>query len=126
HHDHLGMKRGAKPGEDFIYNGAVDNASGVSALLTIARAFAALPKPPRRTVMFAAVAAEEQGLLGSEYLAKHPPVPPGAFAANINNDGINNWGRTGAVSFIGLGKPNLDPTVQDLAGVQHAGGKRDQ
>ena len=126
HHDHLGMKRGAKPGEDFIYNGAVDNASGVSALLTIARAFAALPKPPRRTVMFAAVAAEEQGLLGSEYLAKHPPVPPGAFAANINIDGINIWGRTRDVSFIGLGKSNLDPIVKDLAAMQHRVVKPDE
>ncbi len=119
HHDHLGMKKGAKPGEDAIYNGAVDNASGVSAMLNIARAFAALPKPPRRTTMFAAVAAEEQGLLGSEYLAKHPPVPPGAFAANINIDEINIWGRTRDISFIGLGKSTIDPIVKDLAAMQH-------
>ncbi|HKD43654.1 MAG TPA: M28 family peptidase, partial [Myxococcaceae bacterium] len=88
HHDHLGIKKGAKPGEDSTYNGARDNASGVSALLAIARAYAALPAPPRRTIMFSAVAAEEQGLLGSEYLAKHPPIPPGNFAANINMDAM--------------------------------------
>ena len=118
HHDHLGIKKGVKQGEDSIYNGAVDNASGVSGLLAIARAYAALPKPPRRTIMFAAVAAEEQGLLGSEYLAKHPPVPPGAFAANINMDSLNIWGRTKDVSFIGLGKSSLDTYVKELAAMQ--------
>lgn len=126
HHDHLGMKGGGKPGEDVIYNGAVDNASGVSALLDIARAFSALPKPPRRTIVFAAVAAEEQGLLGSEYLAKHPPVPPGAFAANINIDGLNIWGRTKDVAFIGLGKSSLDSTVKELAAMQHRVVKPDE
>ncbi len=118
HHDHLGIKKGAKPGEDSIYNGAVDNASGVSALLAIARAYAALPKPPRRTVMFSAVAGEEQGLLGSQYLAQHPPVPPGNFAANINIDGLDIWGRTKDISFIGLGKSSLDGIVKDLASMQ--------
>ena len=118
HHDHLGVKKGVKQGEDSIYNGAVDNASGVSGLLAIARAYAALPKRPRRTIMFAAVAAEEQGLLGSEYLAKHPPVPPGAFAADINMDSLNIWGRTKDVSFIGLGKSSLDTYVKELAAMQ--------
>jgi len=118
HHDHLGVKKGVKQGDDSIYNGAVDNASGVSGLLAIARAYAALPKPPRRTIMFAAVAAEEQGLLGSEYLAKHPPVPPGAFAADINMDSLNIWGRTKDVSFIGLGKSSLDTYVKELAAMQ--------
>ncbi len=79
HHDHLGMKEDAKPGEDAIYNGAVDNASGVAALLAVARAFQALPKPPRRTILFAAVAAEEQGLLGSQYLADAPARSPGPY-----------------------------------------------
>jgi len=64
------------------------------------------------------VAAEEQGLLGSEYLAKHPPVPPGAFAANINMDSLNIWGRTKDVSFIGLGKSSLDTYVKELAAMQ--------
>ncbi len=115
HHDHLGMKEGAKPGDDVIYNGALDNASGLAAMLTIARAFTRLPKAPRRTILFAAVAAEEQGLLGSEFLAKHPPVPPGLIAANINIDGVNIWGRTRDVNMIGLGKSSLDRPILQIA-----------
>jgi hypothetical protein len=118
HHDHLGKKKDAKPGEDAIYNGARDNASGVASILSIGHAFTALPKTPRRTIMFAAVGVEEQGLLGSEYLAKHPPVPPGAFAANINIDSVNIWGRTKDIAFIGLGKSSLDGIVQDIAATQ--------
>src|SRR5262245_36243489 len=75
HHDHLGIKEGAKPGDDSIYNGAYDNGTGVAALLTIAEAMGGMKPRPKRTVLFAAVAAEEQGLLGSEYLAAHPPLP---------------------------------------------------
>lgn len=119
HHDHLGVRKGAKEGADAIYNGALDNASGVAAMLAIARAFTALPKPTRRTVMFASVAAEEQGLLGSEYLAKNLPVPATAFAADINIDGVNILGRTKDVQMIGFGKSNLDTIVQALAAQQH-------
>lgn len=118
HHDHLGLKPGAKPGEDAVYNGAVDNASGVAGMLAVARAFAALPKRPKRSILFAAVAAEEQGLLGSRYLVAHPPVPPSYMAANINLDGMNIWGRTRDVSVIGLGKSSLDRHVVDLARAQ--------
>ena len=75
HHDHLGIKPAATPGGDTIYNGALDNASGVAGILAIAQAFAALKEKPARSVYFALVAGEEQGLLGSEWLAKHPPVP---------------------------------------------------
>jgi len=115
HHDHFGVKVGAKPGADAIYNGAIDNASGVAAVLSVARAFADLPKPPRRSVYFALVTAEEQGLLGSEFLAKHPPVPPGAIAANINIDVINWFGRTRDVSLVGMGKSSVDRDVVALA-----------
>jgi Zn-dependent M28 family amino/carboxypeptidase len=118
HHDHLGVRPGAKPGEDAIYNGAEDNASGVALMLSIARAYAALPKAPRRSILFAAVAAEEQGLLGSEYLTKHPPVPVGRMAVNINIDGANVFGRTRDVTVIGLGKTDLDPTLAALARAQ--------
>jgi hypothetical protein len=118
HHDHLGMKTDPKPGEDAIYNGALDNASGVSAMLAIAKAFSELPKRPRRTVYFASVTAEEQGLLGSEYLAKHPPIEPGRIAANINIDGVGIFGRTKDVTMIGLGKSSLDPIVVSLAKTQ--------
>jgi Zn-dependent M28 family amino/carboxypeptidase len=118
HHDHFGVKVGAKPGADAIYNGALDNASGVAAILSVARAFADLPKPPRRTVYFALVAGEEQGLLGSEYLAKHPPVAPGAIAANINIDGINWFGKTHDLSLVGMGKSSIDNDVVALAKMQ--------
>lgn len=126
HHDHLGMKADARPGEDAIYNGAVDNASGVAEMLAVARAFQALPQPPRRSVLFAAVAAEEQGLLGSEFLAGHLPFPAGRVAANINIDGANINGRTKDVTVIGLGKSNLDALITGLAGAQGREVKGDQ
>jgi Zn-dependent M28 family amino/carboxypeptidase len=118
HHDHLGVKPAARPGEDSIYNGALDNASGVATLLAIAQAMKALPQPPRRSVLFAAVAAEESGLLGSEWLARNPPVPAGRLAANINIDGINVWGRTRDVVAIGVGKSSLDDWIRTLAAAQ--------
>ena len=118
HHDHLGIKKNAKAGDDVIYNGAVDNASGVSALMAIAQAFTRMPKAPKRTIIFAAVSAEEQGLLGSEYLAGHPPFPPGQLAADINIDGLNIWGRTRDVSMIGLGKSSIDDVVRPLVAMQ--------
>jgi Zn-dependent M28 family amino/carboxypeptidase len=118
HHDHLGMKTDAKPGEDAIYNGALDNASGVAAMLAIAKAFGELPKAPRRSIYFASVTAEEQGLLGSEYLSKHPPLPAGRIAANINLDGMNIFGRTKDLTLIGYGKSSLDSIIGSLAKVQ--------
>ncbi|MEO8430704.1 MAG: M28 family peptidase [Acidobacteriota bacterium] len=119
HHDHLGRKdEGAKPGEDVIYNGARDNASGVAAMLAIAGAYQHLPRAPRRSIVFASVTAEEQGLLGSEYLARHPPVPAGAIAANVNIDEVNIWGRTKDVSMIGLGKSSLDGTIREILAMQ--------
>lgn len=115
HHDHLGVKLDASAGEDAIYNGAMDNASGVAALLSIARAATALEKKPRRTLYFAAVGAEEQGLLGSKYLAEHPPVPAGRIAADINMDAMNIFGRTRDVTVLGLGKSSLDQVIAPLA-----------
>lgn len=125
HHDHLGIREGAKPGEDAIYNGAKDNASGVAALLSIAEAMKALPRP-RRSVVFAAVAGEEQGLLGAQYFAEHPTIPPGRLAANINIDGINIFGRTKDITMIGLGKSSLDRWVTSLAAAQGRTVKPDQ
>ena len=84
-------------------------------MLVIARAMSSLPKAPKRSVLFAAVAAEEQGLLGSQFLVEHPPVPPARMAANINIDGLNIWGRTRDVSVIGLGKSSLDVIIVELA-----------
>ena len=117
HHDHLGIGEPDKTG-DKIYNGAVDNAAGVAQVVAIARAFSELPEPPRRSVLFLFVAAEEQGLLGSEYYAKHPTFPPGKIAANINYDGGNNLGRGLELAYIGLGKSSLDDVVKSLAATQ--------
>jgi hypothetical protein len=117
HHDHYGTKPGLS-GETAVYNGALDNASGLAALLAVAEAFAALPERPRRSILFAAVAAEEHGLLGSDYLARHPPVPAGRLAANINIDGMSIWGRTRDVPVVGLGKSSLDDWIRAIAEAQ--------
>jgi Zn-dependent M28 family amino/carboxypeptidase len=117
HHDHLGVGEPDQTG-DKIYNGAVDNAAGVAQVLAIAKAFATLPKPPKRSVLFLLVAGEEQGLLGSEYYARHPTFPAGKIAANINYDGGNIFGRTTDLTYIGLGKSSLDTVVKGLAAKQ--------
>ncbi len=126
HHDHLGVKADARPGEDAIFNGALDNASGTAAMLAIAEAVKALPQRPKRSIYFAAVGVEEQGLLGSEYLATHPPVHPGRIAANLNIDGLNIYGRTREVILIGYGKSNLDDRIKALAALQGRVVKPDQ
>jgi Zn-dependent M28 family amino/carboxypeptidase len=115
HHDHLGLAAMRNAEGDNIYNGAVDNASGTAALLAIARACVSLPKRPARSILFAAVGAEEQGLLGSLYLAEHPPIEAGNMAAVINIDGVNHIGPTRDVNVIGLGKSNLDDLVGEVA-----------
>jgi hypothetical protein len=84
HLDHLGI--GKPEAGDAIYNGASDNAAGVSNVLETARAFTRLAQRPRRAVLFAFVTGEEEGLLGSEFLVAHPPVPRDALAANVNCD----------------------------------------
>lgn len=119
HHDHLGLAAERDEAGDNIYNGAVDNASGTASLLTIARAFASLPEPPKRSIMFAFVGAEEQGLLGSKHLAENPPIPAGYMAAVLNIDGINFLGRTKDLCIIGNGKSNLDGLVTAVANWQH-------
>ncbi|MBK7859498.1 MAG: M28 family peptidase [Archangiaceae bacterium] len=126
HHDHLGRKSDAKAGEDAIYNGAVDNASGVAAMLTVLRAVSGAPKAPKRSMLFAAVAAEEQGLLGSQFLVEHPPAPVGLMAVDINIDGANIWGRTKDVSVIGLGKSNVDDVIVRLSKAQGRAVKPDE
>ncbi|MBM4269436.1 MAG: M28 family peptidase [Deltaproteobacteria bacterium] len=117
HHDHLGTAKGPD-GKTVVYNGALDNASGVAQLLAIARASTALPEPPERSMLFLAVGAEEQGLLGSEYWASRPTVPPGRLIANINFDGANIWGRTRDVALVGAGKSTLDAWVEKAAARQ--------
>ena len=117
HHDHFGVR--SEPGHPpVIYNGAVDNASGVAMLLAVARAARALPAAPRRSLYFAAVAAEEQGLLGSAWLAANLPLKSGRVAANVNIDGLNFLGRTRDVVAVGQGKSSLDDYVAALARMQ--------
>ncbi len=117
HHDHLGVGEPDSTG-DKIYNGALDNASGVAQMLAIARAFKALPQPPRRSILFAAVGTEESGLLGSEFYSKHPTFEPGRIAANINYDGASIWGRTHDLVLIGKGKSSLDAVADAAAATQ--------
>ncbi|EON76176.1 Peptidase M28 [Lunatimonas lonarensis] len=107
HWDHLGV---GKPDErgDSIYNGALDNASGTAALLEIARLFAGSPKKPERTVVFLAVTAEEQGLLGSAHYAQDPVFPLEKTVANINMDGINPYGRMRDMELVGMGQSELE------------------
>ena len=125
HHDHLGIGTPNADG-DAIYNGAMDNASGVAQILAIAKAMKALPEPPRRSVLFALVGAEEQGLLGSKWYAQNPTFPPGKIAANLNYDGGNIWGHTHDVTFIGLGKSTIDELVTLIAEEQGRVVKPDQ
>lgn len=117
HFDHLGTGDPDEDG-DTIYNGARDNASGCAQILAVARALAALPEAPRRSSMFLFVAAEEQGLLGSKWFARHPTVPAGKLAANVNLDAGNIFGRTEDLVFIGKGKSDLDPIVEAAARAQ--------
>ena len=117
HHDHFGIGDPDKTGDN-IYNGAEDNASGCAQLLAIARAFAALPERPRRSVLMLFVAGEEQGLLGSKYYSLHPTFAPGKIAANINYDGGNFRGRAKDLTYIGYGKSSLDGIVNALVAKQ--------
>ena len=125
HHDHLGIGSPDADGDN-IYNGAMDNASGVAQVMAIASALKAMPEPPRRSVLVAFVGAEEQGLLGSAYYAANPTFRPGKIAANLNYDGGNIWGHTHDVTYIGLGKSTVDTIVNAIAMEQGRVVKPDQ
>jgi Zn-dependent M28 family amino/carboxypeptidase len=116
HWDHLGTD--PKLEGDQIYNGALDNASGTSALLELAKAYASLPQAPRRSVLFLAVTAEEQGLLGSLYYAAHPLFPLEQTVGGLNMDGMNNFGATRDVTVVGLGMSDLDDYLAKAAADQ--------
>lgn len=116
HWDHLGI--GPAVNGDTIYNGALDNASGTAALVEIARAYKQLATPPRRSILFIAVTAEEQGLLGSQYYGEHPLYPLAHTAAVINMDGLNLLGRTKDITFVGMGSSTLDDVVKSIAAEQ--------
>ena len=125
HHDHLGISKPDATG-DVIYNGALDNGTGMAQLLEIGNALASLPVKPRRSILLAFVAGEEQGLLGSEYYAQYPTFAPGKIAANINFDGGNIWGKTSDITFVGLGKSSTDDVVKSVAARQGRVVKPDQ
>jgi Zn-dependent M28 family amino/carboxypeptidase len=127
HFDHLGIgePNPANP-NDKIYNGALDNASGVGMLFAIGDAYRTLAQPPRRSVVLLFLAAEEQGLLGSQYFAEHPPMPPARIAANINFDSGNIWGETRDITYIGFGRSSLDAVALEVAAHQGRTVKGDQ
>lgn len=118
HFDHLGMKLDPQSGKTLIYNGAIDNASGVSGLLSIAKAYSKLAQPLKRSIYLVFTTSEEQGLLGSEYFVAHPPVPVADMAADINLDGMGFYGRTRDIIQFGQGLSRLDEVLQSLASQQ--------
>ena len=113
HYDHLGI-RPEMPGDN-IYNGADDNATGCGILLELARAYSLAVQKPRRSILFASVTAEEQGLLGSEYLGKHPPIPAGKITLDLNYDNVPPLGSPQEVQVSGAERTTFYPTVQALA-----------
>jgi Zn-dependent M28 family amino/carboxypeptidase len=113
HWDHMG--RDPKLTGDQIFNGALDNASGTAGLLELAKAFTKLEMPPKRSVLFLAVTGEEKGLLGTKYYANNPLYPLERTVADINMDGLNQWGRTSDVIVIGLGNSTLDDVITETA-----------
>ena len=111
HWDHLGV---GKPAEgDSIYNGALDNASGVAGVMEIARAFAAHDRPLKRSVLFLFTTGEESGLLGATHYTNHPLYPLEKTIAEINVDGLNIWGRTEDMVVVGYGQSDLEQTLAE-------------
>ena len=113
HWDHFGI--GAPLNGDPVYHGAVDNAVAVAGFLEVARAFAALPTPPKRSIVFLAVTAEEQLMLGSEYYASNPVYPLDKTLAVINLEMLNVHGKTRDLTVVGLGTSDLDDYAQQIA-----------
>ena len=113
HWDHLGI--GPVIDGDSIYNGAHDNASGVASMLTIAKVFAEQEVKPKRTIVFLAVTAEEQGLLGSKFYAENPLYPTDKTVANINMDGLYYMGKMNDLTIVGYGQSELDELAEELA-----------
>ena len=113
HYDHLGI-RPDMPGDN-IYNGANDNATGCGILLELARTYAEASQRPHRSILFASVTAEEQGLLGSEYLGKHPPIPAGKISLDLNYDDIPPLGSPEEVEVSGAERTTFYPEVEAMA-----------
>jgi Zn-dependent M28 family amino/carboxypeptidase len=116
HWDHLGRDAGLSG--DQIYNGAIDNATGVAGIMEIAEAFTHQATPPQRSIVFAAVTLEESGLLGAQYLVAHSPFAPDRIAANINLDALPIDGPTRNLTVIGLGQSELDDYAREAAAAQ--------
>ena len=115
HYDHLGVKTDAKPGEDAIFNGAGDNGTGTAMILEMARTLAAAHVVPPHSIYFAAVTAEEQGLLGSAYLAQHPPLPIAQLNLDLNFDEILPFGQGTTLSAGGAQRTTFFPALEATA-----------
>ena len=116
HWDHLGV--GDPIDGDSIFNGAIDNASGIAAILEIAHAFVHQENPPQRSVLFLAVTAEEQGLLGSEYYGSNPLFDPQKTVANINIDALSAFGLMKDLTIVGYGQSELEDIANEFAEAQ--------
>ena len=113
HWDHFGRDTALKG--DQIFNGAIDNASGVAEMLALANAYTKLATKPRRSLLFIGLTAEEQGLLGAKGYATAPLYPLNKTLADINMDEANVWGPTKDITVIGYGNSNLDDVLQEVA-----------
>ncbi len=113
HWDHLG--RHPELQGDQIFNGAIDNASGVASVIQIAAAFRKLNPPPKRSVLFMDTTAEEAGLLGAKYYAEHPLYPLQKTLADINLDSMNVWGKARDIEDVSFGFSTLDEMLADAA-----------
>jgi len=113
HYDHFGIR--PEMSGDNIFNGAMDNATGCAIVLEIARVYAESAQKPRRSIYFSSVTAEEQGLLGSEYLGKHPPISAGKISLDLNYDDIMPLGAPEQVEVSGAERTTFYPAVQATA-----------
>ncbi len=113
HYDHFGIRPDMTG--DNIFNGAMDNATGCAILLELARVYADARQRPRRSIYFASVTAEEQGLLGSQYLGQHPPIPAGRISLDLNYDDVMPLGAPEQVEVSGAERTTFFPTVQATA-----------
>jgi len=116
HWDHFGV--GTKINGDSIYNGALDNATGVAGLLALAKAYTVAKTPPKRSILFLSVTSEEQGLLGSQFYATNPLYPVTKTVGIINMDGLNQWGRTKDIVVLGYGASDFDDYARAAAAEQ--------
>ncbi len=113
HWDHLG--RHPELQGDQIFNGAIDNASGVASIIQLAAAFTKLNPPPKRSVLFMATTAEEAGLLGAKFYAEHPLYPLEKTLADINIDTVNPWGKTHDIEDLSDNNSTLDEMLAAAA-----------